>query len=94
MERAAIDWPDDRLTLAWLGHATVLLNFHGSWVLTDPALESRIGIGRGWVKVGPRRLGRPALRPREIPRTDLLLLSHAHMDHFDLPSLRRLREVG
>ena len=35
-------WPDDRLTAAWLGHATVLLNLLGSRILTDPALETRI----------------------------------------------------
>src|SRR4051794_35773573 len=37
-------WRDDRLTLAWLGHATILLNFYGTWLLTDPALRSRIGV--------------------------------------------------
>jgi L-ascorbate metabolism protein UlaG (beta-lactamase superfamily) len=84
-------WPDDRLTVAWLGHATVLLNLHGSWVLTDPALELRIGIGRGLAKLGPRRLLKPALSPRELPRIDILLLSHAHMDHTDLGTLRWLR---
>ena len=83
-------WPDDRLTVAWLGHATVLMNFHGSWVLTDPALERRIGLGRGLAKLGPKRLMEPALRPGELPALDLLLLSHAHMDHTDLGTLRRL----
>lgn len=84
-------WADDRLTLSWLGHATVLFNFHGSWLLTDPALERRIGIGRGLAKLGPRRLAEPALRPGELPPLDLLLLSHAHMDHTDLGTLRFLR---
>ena len=83
-------WPDDRLTLAWLGHATVLFNFLGTWVLTDPALERRIGIGRGRAKLGPRRLVQPALPPRELPQLDLILLSHAHMDHTDLGTLRWL----
>lgn len=83
-------WPDDRLTIAWLGHATVLLNFYGTWVLTDPALERRIGIGRGTAKLGPRRLVQPALRARDLPNLDLLLLSHAHMDHTDLGTLRLL----
>ncbi len=84
-------WPDDRLTVAWLGHATVLLNFLGSWILTDPALERRIGLGRGLAKLGPRRLVEPALRPAELPPLDLVLLSHAHMDHTDRGTLRRLR---
>jgi len=83
-------WPEDRLTLSWLGHATVLINFHGTMMLTDPALELRIGIGRGFAKVGPRRLVEPALRPRELPDIDLVLLSHAHMDHTDLGTLSKL----
>jgi L-ascorbate metabolism protein UlaG (beta-lactamase superfamily) len=68
----------------------VLINFLGTWVLTDPALESRIGIGRGLVKMGPRRLAPPALRPRELPRPHVVLLSHAHMDHTDLGTLRSI----
>jgi L-ascorbate metabolism protein UlaG (beta-lactamase superfamily) len=83
-------WSDDTLTAAWLGHATVLLNFHDSWILTDPALERRIGIGRGLAKLGPRRLVQPGLRVRELPSLDLILLSHAHMDHTDLGTLRLL----
>lgn len=83
-------WPNDRLTVSWLGHATVLLNLQGTWILTDPALERRIGIGRGFAKLGPRRLVEPALRPRDLPQLDLVLLSHAHMDHTDLGTLRKL----
>jgi L-ascorbate metabolism protein UlaG (beta-lactamase superfamily) len=83
-------WPDSRLTISWLGHATVLMNFHGSWLVTDPALERRIGIGRGFATLGPRRLIEPALRPGELPCLDLILLSHAHMDHTDLGTLRKL----
>jgi L-ascorbate metabolism protein UlaG (beta-lactamase superfamily) len=83
-------WPADRLSAAWLGHATVLLDLWGTRVLTDPALERRIGIGRGLAKLGPRRLVEPALRPRELGPLDLLLLSHAHMDHTDLGTLARL----
>ena len=83
-------WPNTQLTVAWLGHATVLLNFHGSWVVTDPALERRIGLGRGPAKLGPRRLVEPALGPAELPPLDLVLLSHAHMDHTDLGTLGRL----
>jgi L-ascorbate metabolism protein UlaG (beta-lactamase superfamily) len=83
-------WSDERLTVAWLGHATVLGNFYGSWFLTDPALEMRVGLGRGIAKFGPRRLIAPALRTHELPPVDLLLLSHAHMDHTDLGTLRAI----
>jgi L-ascorbate metabolism protein UlaG (beta-lactamase superfamily) len=85
-----LSWADDRLTVTWLGHATVLLNFHGSWLLTDPALEPRIGLGRGLAKLGPRRLVEPALPTHELPPLDVVLLSHAHMDHTDLGTLSRL----
>jgi L-ascorbate metabolism protein UlaG (beta-lactamase superfamily) len=83
-------WANDALTVSWLGHATVLINFLGDWLLTDPVLEQRIGIGRGFAKLGPRRLIQPALRARELPRLNAVLLSHAHMDHTDLGTLARL----
>jgi L-ascorbate metabolism protein UlaG (beta-lactamase superfamily) len=83
-------WADDRLTVSWLGHATVLLNLYGTWIVTDPVLERRIGLGRGFTKLGPRRLVEPALRKRELPPLDAVLLSHAHMDHTDLGTLRAI----
>ena len=85
------DWSDERLTVAWLGHATLLVNFYGTWLLTDPALGSRVGlrIAPG-VTLGPRRLVEPALRAHELPPLDAVLVSHAHMDHTDLGTLRRL----
>ena len=57
-------WRSDEVTIAWLGHATVLVNLFGTWLLTDPALGSRIGVRVGGVTLGPRRLVRPALRAR------------------------------
>ena len=84
-------WPDDRLTVAWLGHATVLLNFYGTWILTDPALERRIGIGRGLVKWARGGWCSPRSGRASCRGLDLLLLSHAHMDHTDLGTLRASR---
>jgi L-ascorbate metabolism protein UlaG (beta-lactamase superfamily) len=83
-------WSGERLAASWLGHATVLLDLWGTRALTDPALERRIGIGRGVAKLGPRRLIEPALRPRDLDRLELVLLSHAHMDHTDLGTLAAL----
>ena len=83
-------WSDERLTVAWLGHATVLINFYGTWLLTDPALRTRVGVRVGGLTLGPRRLVRPALAAGELPALDALLVSHAHMDHCDLGTLRRL----
>ena len=83
-------WDDGRLTVAWLGHATVLVNFYGTWLLTDPALRERVGLRVGGLTLGPRRLVRPALGVDELPALDALLVSHAHMDHCDMGTLRRL----
>ena len=81
-------WSDAQVTFAWLGHATVLINFFGVKILTDPALFARIGIRLPGFTIGPKRLTAPALEFHELPKIDLILLSHAHFDHFDLRTLR------
>jgi L-ascorbate metabolism protein UlaG (beta-lactamase superfamily) len=81
-------WSDAAVTLAWLSHATVLINFFGINILTDPVLFPRIGIRLPGFTIGPKRLTAPALQFQELPRIDLIVLSHAHFDHFDLRTLR------
>ncbi len=83
-------WPQTGLHAAWIGHSTVVLSIDGFIVITDPVFSNRIGIGLGPFTLGLKRLVEPALKITEIPRPDLILLSHAHFDHFDLPSLRKL----
>ena len=82
-------WRDQQVTAAWLGHSTVLINFYGVNILTDPILGARAGLPIGPLTVGPKRYVAAALRFDELPPIDLILLSHAHMDHFDLATLRR-----
>jgi L-ascorbate metabolism protein UlaG (beta-lactamase superfamily) len=84
------DWDDARVTAAWLGHATVLINFFGIKILTDPVLFPRIGIRLPGFTIGPKRLTAPALEFDELPAIDVILLSHAHFDHFDMRTLQRL----
>ena len=84
------EWPDTGLHAAWIGHSTVLLKVDGVTILTDPVFSEKIGIGIGPITLGMTRIVGPALPQTEIPRPDIVLLSHAHMDHFDLPSLRAL----
>jgi L-ascorbate metabolism protein UlaG (beta-lactamase superfamily) len=80
-------WSDRHVTATWLGHATVLVNFFGLRILTDPTLEARVGADIGVGTVGPKRLVASPLSFEELPPIDLILLSHAHMDHFDMPTL-------
>lgn len=84
-------WSDNQVTLAWLGHSTVLINFYGIRILTDPALGNRVGISLGLGTAGPKRYIAPALRANDLPPIDVLLLSHAHMDHMDLPTLSHFK---
>ena len=84
-------WRDNAITLAWLGHATVLVNFYGLRILTDPLLFTRIGVDLGIGSFGPQRLVQCALRPDDLPEIDLVLVSHAHFDHLDTPSLAAIR---
>lgn len=86
-----LEWSDNQLTICWLGHATVLMNFFGVRILTDPALFSRVGIRFGFGILGPKRYIACALKPKELPPVDLVLLSHAHLDHLDLSSLGKIR---
>jgi L-ascorbate metabolism protein UlaG (beta-lactamase superfamily) len=83
-------WAATGLHAAWLGHSTVLLQIDGFTILTDPVLGARCGIRMGPVTVGLRRLVAPALTLSELPHIDLVLLSHAHFDHFDQATLRAL----
>ncbi len=84
------EWPDTGLHAAWLGHTTVLLKLDGFTILTDPVFSIRIGLNLGPVTLGIKRLIDVAAPLSDLPPIDLVLLSHAHMDHFDLPSLRSL----
>jgi len=84
-------WESAGITITWIGHATFLINLEGTTILTDPTFGNRVGVELvGLTTVGPKRLVPPALSIRELPRVDLLLLSHAHHDHYDVPTLRRL----
>jgi L-ascorbate metabolism protein UlaG (beta-lactamase superfamily) len=65
-------------TVLYLGHSTVLVDLDGARLLTDPLLRRRVG---HLLRTGP------ITAPGEL---DAVLVSHAHHDHFDLPSLARL----
>ncbi|MCZ7639569.1 MAG: MBL fold metallo-hydrolase [Verrucomicrobia bacterium] len=84
-------WSDQAITLAWLGHASVLVNFFGVWVLVDPTFYPRIGVNVGLGVLGPQRLVASALAPGDLPELDAVVVSHAHFDHLDIPSLRAVR---
>lgn len=69
------------LRITWVGHATALIDVDGYRVITDPVLTRRVAHLRR----------RTPLPPADTSHVDVALVSHAHMDHCHLPSLRRLR---
>ncbi len=73
-----------------VNHATVLLQMDGINVLTDPIWSARCSPVSF---AGPRRHRPPGLRFEDLPPIHLVLLSHNHYDHLDLPTLRRLAAV-
>jgi len=84
------NWTAKGFHAAWIGHSTVVIQIEGFTIITDPVFSNRVGVNFGPLTLGIKRLVAPAVPVRAIPRPDLILLSHAHMDHFDLPSLRAL----
>jgi L-ascorbate metabolism protein UlaG (beta-lactamase superfamily) len=84
------NWEQQELAAVWIGHATVLLRLGGMTIITDPVLFSRVGLGLGLMTAGPQRRYAPAIRLSDLPPIDLILISHAHFDHLDRPTLVRL----
>jgi L-ascorbate metabolism protein UlaG (beta-lactamase superfamily) len=83
---AAFTDDSDAITVSWIGHATLLIGVRGHWFLTDPVFGERLA------GVLSRKV-QAAIAPSELPPLDAILISHAHFDHLDLPSLHRLADV-
>ncbi len=64
----------------------------GKIILTDPVFFEAVGVYIEGYILGPRRASLPALMLDDIPKPDIVLLSHAHMDHMDYKTLKALTE--
>lgn len=72
----------------WVGHANVLIETPGLNILTDPIWSDVAGP----FGIGPHRVAKPGIAFDDLPRIDLIVVSHAHYDHMDLATLKRLWE--
>lgn len=70
-------------TITWIGHSTFLIQLAGLTIVTDPVWAKTMGYSG--------RLEEPGLSLDEIPSVDIILLSHSHYDHMDVPSLKKLK---
>ena len=78
---------EGEIAATFIGHATFLLQFPGMNLLTDPVFSNRVS-PFSWA--GPKRIRPPALTLAQLPRIDVVLVSHNHYDHLDLSTLRWL----
>jgi L-ascorbate metabolism protein UlaG (beta-lactamase superfamily) len=76
--------------ITFIGHAIFLIRLDGMVILTDPIFSERCS-PVPWL--GPRRVRQPGIALGDLPRPDLVLLTHNHYDHMDLPSLRQLQAL-
>ena len=75
----------------WIGHSTYLLNNGDLTILTDPVFSKRAS-PFSWA--GPKRLIAPAISLEELPRIDVVTVSHNHYDHLDIVSLKTLYKLN
>ncbi len=71
--------------IAWIGHATFLIKLGETTIITDPVFSKNAGP----LIFGPKRYVEPAIQLKEIPKTDVFLLTHNHYDHQDMSTIRR-----
>lgn len=97
------DWPDvpvtpskpparvdgEAMRVTWIGHATALVQTQGLNILTDPIWSNHASPVPG---IGPKRHRAPGVDFDDLPKIDIVLVSHAHYDHMDIPTLWKLWE--
>ncbi len=77
----------NKLMLTLIGHSTVLIQINNINILTDPHYSQRSS-PVSWA--GPKRIIQPAIKFEDLPEIDLVLISHNHYDHLDIPTLKKL----
>jgi L-ascorbate metabolism protein UlaG (beta-lactamase superfamily) len=75
------------LRVTYINHATVLIQMDSLNILTDPIWSDRAG-PFSWL--GTKRVRSPGVMMEDLPRIDVILISHDHYDHLDLPTLQTL----
>lgn len=94
VRRTARDYatgPSSGLRATWIGWASVLVEIDGRIVLTDPVWSERCSPS---TIVGPKRFHEPPMPLEELPKVDVVVISHDHYDHLDLPVVRFLAAHG
>ena len=73
----------------WIGHSTFLINNGDLTILTDPIFSERAS---PLSFAGPKRLIKPVIKIKDLPKIDIITISHNHYDHLDINSLRKIQK--
>ncbi|UXR64688.1 MBL fold metallo-hydrolase [Bdellovibrio bacteriovorus] len=76
--------PSDKLKVIWMGHSTFLLNLSGKIILVDPVFSGSAAPVSFMVK----RFQPPPLSLSELPKIDVIVISHDHYDHLDMQAIK------
>ncbi|MEU9112532.1 MBL fold metallo-hydrolase [Streptomyces sp. NPDC048483] len=88
------DWgraPASGLRITWMGHSSALAEIDGQRVLFDPVWGERCS---PFTWIGPRRLHPVPVELAALAPVDVIVISHDHYDHLDMPTVRALRDSG
>lgn len=83
-------WLNDNnseFTITWIGHSTLLIQIEGMNILTDPMWGERASPVSFY---GPKRFVKPGLAFEDLPKIDVVLISHDHYDHLDVETIKKL----
>lgn len=81
---------DTRARVTWVGHATLLIEYRGLAILTDPIWSKRAS---PLSFIGPARFSEPGIAFEDLPPIDAVVISHDHYDHLDRATIRRLGDA-
>lgn len=79
--------PPDVLQVTWIGHATMLIQYKGINILTDPMFSDRASPLNF---LGPKRHNPPSVALKDIPEIDYIVISHSHYDHLDKKTILQI----
>ena len=80
----------EELRITYINHSTFLIQLSGLNILTDPVWSERTS---PFQFAGPKRMRPPGIRFEDLPKIDVVLLSHNHYDHLDLPVVKKIFEI-
>ena len=81
----------DRNHTIWIGHSTFIIKLNNLTILTDPVFSERAS---PFKRFGPKRLIPPSISLEQLPKIDIVTISHNHYDHLDIRSLKKLSKLN